>query len=62
MKMPDPTMPPITSMVASKTPSCRRMGGASKAVGYHTGIEGLWSASCYTESRKCRNFALAALS
>src|ERR1035437_3230244 len=36
MKIPDPTMPPITSMVASKTPSCRRTLASSKAVGYHT--------------------------
>src|ERR1017187_3189687 len=36
MKIPDPTIPPITSMVASNTPSCRRTLVSSKAVGYHT--------------------------
>src|ERR1035437_6434358 len=38
MKIPDPTMPPITSIVASNTPSCRRTLVSSKAVGYHTPI------------------------
>src|SRR5260370_32344521 len=37
-KIPDPTMPPITIMVASKSPSWRRIRGASKRVGYHAGV------------------------